>query len=125
MRAGAVDRREFEQAEPGVELVRLRILAGLEMRLGDLELRGAGQQLVAVETVTRELQGRVDDAVEAGEREFVDAETAQGAAEVEEGVRRAFVGGIFLQEALVDRGGLRQSGRPACGACGPARAGPT
>ena len=48
--------RELEQAQAGEELPGFLELAGLEMRLGDLELRGLGELLVVGESLGWELE---------------------------------------------------------------------
>ncbi len=106
MGARTIRRGEVEQAEAGVELRGLGKIAGLEVSLGDLELRGLGEDLIVFEAFARELERGIDHTVEAGDRALVNPEGAKRAAEIEEGVGRAFVVRVILEEAFVDRGSL-------------------
>ena len=113
MGAGAVGGSEIQQPEAREELAGLGVVAGLEMGLGDLELRRAGQQLVMVGVGRRDFQRRVDHAVEARDREAVRAHGPQRPAELKQRLGRAGVVREFLQKLLVDGRCLREPALPA------------
>ena len=101
MGAGPVGRSEVEQAKPGEKFIGLGKISVLKVGFGDLELRGLGEELVVREALAGEFQRGVDDAVETGDREIEGAKRADGAAEFQEGVGRAFILGVFLEVGFV------------------------